>query len=72
MGELKITALLTPKDVAERLSLKDKNGVVSETKAWRLIRQGKIPKVAGLGRLVRVDPAVLEKLYFSGADKIKR
>lgn len=66
MGEPILTALLTAEEVKVRLNLTSAQAVL------RLIREGKIPKVPGLGRLVRVDPNVLTKLYFSGADKLKK
>lgn len=72
MGELELRPLLTPVEVAEKLNLRDKGGNPSEQKALRLIREGRLPKVPNMGRLVRVDPAVLERIFFSGKDKIKK
>lgn len=72
MGAPEIRELLTPLDVAETLKLYDKDGKPSEAKARRVIRKSKIPKVPHMGRLIRIDPDVFDKHFFSGAYKEKK
>ena len=35
---------------------------------WRGVREGRIPKIKGMGRLIRFDPRVIRHLYFSRSE----
>lgn len=64
MGELKLKKLLTAEELAEVLGLNIQH-------VWKLARQGKIKKVPGMGRLVRFNPDLIERTFFS-QEKVKR
>lgn len=53
---------LTPRDLANRLE-------ISESLAWRLGREHRVPGVIRIGRLMRFDADVIEQWLASGGSR---